>query len=130
MKTGGVYSVAGSQGYGIAKILVVDEGGVHIRLYKKALRERPASIDPASLCLGTIHDSDGFGVGHLPLTLQAFLTWQPVLQFVLPVAEDELEGYYEWRNGHGQYFDDRDRAQALQRVADLIGRARLEDRDA
>ncbi len=105
-QTGGLYSVDDGEGwFRIAKVLVVDNQGVHIRLYKNRWKHRPTSIDEKTLSLGTIHDKDGFGMGHLPLTKSAFQAWSPVLIKITTVIDSELDGYKEWQSSGGSgYF--------------------------
>jgi hypothetical protein len=105
LKTGGLYSVDDGEGwYRIAKVLVVEPEGVHIRLYKNKFKSRPPTVEPTSLSLGTVHDTDGFGMGHLPLTHRAFAAWQPVFVSTGLVTEEELEGYRMWQGGKGGFF--------------------------
>ena len=102
---GAVYSVDDGEGrYGIAKVLVVDQDGVHIRLYKNKFGERPFRVDVSSLDLGSIHGPDGFGMGHLPLTHAAFSAWEPVFLVATGVDDEELEGYFYWKEAQGGYF--------------------------
>ena len=102
---GALYSVDDGEGFfRVAKVLAVDPGGVHVRLYKNRFTVRPATTDPSKLDLGTIHDPDGFGMGHLPLTHRAFAAWLPVCLSVGSVTEEELDGYWEWQSAQGGYF--------------------------
>jgi hypothetical protein len=106
LKVGGLYSVNDGEGnYRVAKILALDDSAVHIRLYKNKYRSRPATVDESSLSLGTIHDNDGFGMGHLPLSRAAFANWQPAFLFQSSVTDEELEGYEMWKEGQGGVFD-------------------------
>lgn len=107
LKVGGIYSVIqGNRKFRIAKLLVLEEGIVHIRIYKNKFNKRPDEIDLNSLTLGTIHDPDGFGMGHIPIPEHDFLSWQPKLLVQTEVKEDELEGYkiYKENNGIPFYF--------------------------
>jgi hypothetical protein len=90
--------------YRVAKVLVVDDGGVHIRLYKNKWKERPQSVDTNVLSLGGVNDKEGFGMGHIPLSRQAFAAWKPVVFDRDQVRPDELDGYEMWRQGGGGYF--------------------------
>jgi|SRR3990172_4245945 len=102
---GGLYSVDDGEGwFRIAKVLVIDKQGVHVRLFKNRWKDRPISVDVSTLSLGTIHDKDGFGMGHLPLTKSAFQAWRPVLIKITNVADSELDGYKEWLRSGGGYF--------------------------
>ncbi len=102
---GGIYSIAdGSGRFGIAKVLARDEGICHVRVYKQKFASRPEKVDPSELSLGTIHDKDGFGMGHLPLGDEAFREWQPVFILKTPVTSEELEGYRMWKEAKGGVF--------------------------
>ena len=105
MQAGGLYSIDDGEGsFKIAKILAISDDTVHIRLYKNAWKERPSSVVPPELSLGTINDDDGFGIGHLPLSLEAFKDWSPALLQVVEVTEEELEGYRMWQDANGGTF--------------------------
>ena len=101
VREGGIYSVEIADGkYGVAKVLILEPGIVHVRTYAQRYSSRPASVDEASLTMGTIHDKE-FGVGHLPLQPAGFSAWQPVLIKVVQVRADELDGYEEWKRAGG-----------------------------
>lgn len=105
LKAGALYSVNDGEGfYRVAKILVLDEQGVHIRLYKNKWKERPATVDVSTLSMGSIDDPEGFGMGHLPLSRKAFTAWQPMFVQDGTVANEELDGYQMWKEGGGGYF--------------------------
>jgi hypothetical protein len=101
---GEIYSVQDRDGYKVAKILAVDSMAVHVRLYKNAFPDRPRSVDVNTLTLGSIHDADGFGIGHLPVTAATFSSWLPVLVARTAVTQEELEGYEEWKKSKGGVF--------------------------
>jgi len=104
-KVGSLYSVDDGEGwFRVAKVLVVENEGVHIRFYKNKFKARPDSIEFSSPSLGTVHDADGFGMGHLPLTHRAFRAWKPVLLAENTIAENELEGYRAWKDAKGGFF--------------------------
>src|ERR1043166_2079369 len=104
-RVGGLYSVNDGEGwFRVAKVLVVENEGVHIRLYKNKFKARHGSIEFPPLALGTVHDADGFGMGHLPLTHRAFRAWQPVFLGENPVEESELDGYRAWKKAKGGFF--------------------------
>jgi hypothetical protein len=74
---GGVYSVTGYAGpYSVVKILLVEDGVVHLRVYADRFAIRPQQVDTSALIMGTIHDKE-FGVWHLPLTASGFSEWEP-----------------------------------------------------
>jgi hypothetical protein len=80
----------------VAKVLVVDDEAVHVRVYKERFDDRPREVDTNDLSLGSVHDEGSFGVGHLPLAREEFLRWEPILIKSESVAEEELDGYEMW----------------------------------
>jgi hypothetical protein len=94
---GGYYSIMDGNVVGIAKVLKLEPEIVHVRIYKEHFPLRPRSIDPSALTLGTIHDEDGFGMGHLPLRLESFQERQPIFLTYSAVKPEELEGYNLWK---------------------------------
>ena len=102
LKVGGIYSIDDGDGqFSIVKILVLDAEFVHTRMYKNRFPNRPATIDPQSLSLGTI-DSGEFGIGHAPVPRENFEAWQPQLITHSPVTNEELEGYTLWKESGGE----------------------------
>jgi hypothetical protein len=102
---GAVFSSKNKTGdFSIVKILAIDASGVHIRTYKEHFLSRPSDICTASLTLGSIHDKDGFGMGHLPLLRNVFATWDISFICMETVYEEELEGYKYWLEVEGGYF--------------------------
>src|SRR5215467_9941897 len=94
---GGYYSIADGDVFSIAKVLKLDPDIVHVRIYKQHFEQRPRAIDPGALTLGTIHDKDGFGMGHLPLRLSSFVQREPRFLTYAEVQPGELEGYNMWK---------------------------------
>jgi len=101
LKVGGLYSISDEGGFRVAKVLALEEGAVHVRIYKNKFRSRPQTVDPSSLSLGSIDDEGGFGMGHLPLSRQSFMNSQPVFIQQSSVTEEELEGYKMWKEAGG-----------------------------
>lgn len=102
---GGYYSIMDGDEFAIARVLKIDPEIVHVRIYKQHFSQRPRAIDPAKLTLGTIHDEDGFGMGHLPLRTQTFSEREPLFITHLPVADDELDGYNMWKDSDGGVWE-------------------------
>jgi hypothetical protein len=94
---GAYYSIVDGETFSIAKVLKLEAEIVHVRIYKQHFQQRPRSIDPAALTLGTIHDKDGFGMSHLPLRLVTFLNSDPIFLTHTEVTPQELEGYNFWK---------------------------------
>lgn len=106
-KEGGLYSVEGETGgFSVVKILKLDDGGVHIRVYSNRFPQRPGDIDVSKLYMAGIdHKPDEeMGMGHLPLGNESFDGWKPELIKVVSVAPAELEGYEIWKESGGGYF--------------------------
>lgn len=105
LQVGGIYSTADGKGsYGVVKLLAYGDGICHVRIYKQTFTQRPTKVDVASLSLGKLGDSDGFGMGHIPLREAGFLEWQPVLITTSTVTPEELEGYMMWKERGGGVF--------------------------
>jgi hypothetical protein len=94
---GGYYSIVDGETFSVAKILKLEPEKVHVRIYKQHFSQRPGSIDPSLLTLGTIHDKDGFGMSHLPLRLETFKKAEPVFLTYSEVKKEELRGYEFWK---------------------------------
>jgi hypothetical protein len=96
---GAYYSIIDGETFSVAKVLKLglEPEIVHVRIYKQHFPQRPRSIDPAALTLGTIHDKDGFGMGHLPLRVATFLNNEPIFLTHAEVTAEELEGYNHWK---------------------------------
>lgn len=94
---GAYYSIIDGETFSVAKVLKLEPEIVHVRIYKQHFSQRPRSIDPAALSLGTIHDQDGFGMGHLPLRLATFIDREPMFLTHVELKPDELEGYNLWK---------------------------------
>ena len=84
--------------YRVVKILVMDDGIVHLRLYPDRFSERPFGVHEFELDLAPIHKS--FGIPHLPLSAEDFATWRPGVVGHEAVRAEELEGYERWREAH------------------------------
>jgi len=101
--------------FGVAKILVTEQDGVHVRVYAERFSTRPLDV-PNDLTLGTIHDAS-FGMGHLPLSWEDFEPWQAQYLAHAPVTDEDLEGYEMWREaaaeGHAGFFGTQPRRRTL-----------------
>ena len=103
---GGYYSIADGAVFSVARLLRLEPDVVHVRIYKQHFPQRPRSIDPSALTLGTINDEDGFGMGHLPLRLSSFLERKPMFLTYAEVKAEELEGYNLWKeSANGSVFE-------------------------
>ncbi|TML31485.1 MAG: hypothetical protein E6G24_11795 [Actinobacteria bacterium] len=102
MEEGDLCSVRSGEGtYSVAKILKLDEGVTHVRVYAKTYEERPTEVPNEELYLGTVFDDD-FGLGHLPLDAGEFEHWEPQVIRHTEVEPEELEGYEMWRDAEDE----------------------------
>ena len=105
MNEGGIYSIDNGDGkFGVVKILKLEPGIVHVRVYKNKFASRPSSVKLDELSLGSVKDKDGFGMGHLPISERDFKGWKAVLLMQSEVKADELEGYKLWKEAGGGVF--------------------------
>jgi hypothetical protein len=105
MTEGGIYSIDNGDGkFGVVKILKLEPGIVHVRVYKNKYAFRPSTIKVEELSLGGINDKDGFGMGHLPINENDFKGWKAVLLNKTEVNLEELEGYQVWKEAGGGVF--------------------------
>ena len=94
IQVGGLYATQDKDGsWRVMKVLAVDEFAVHLRSYANKFPEQPRDVDTARLTLGGLNDPAGFGIGHFPWAKEGFFNDDPVLIKVVPVKEEELEGY-------------------------------------
>ena len=95
---GDVCSIKSEDGFSVAKVLAKSSNVVHVRIYKEKFAIRPDSVGTSALSLGSIHDPDGFGVGHIPLSCATFGSWLPAKFRSEPVTDDEFIWVTEWGN--------------------------------
>jgi hypothetical protein len=102
MREGDLCSARSGDGrHVVAKILKLEDGVVHVRVYANRYVERPRDVADEELHLGTVHDEE-FGLGHLPLDADAFDEWEPELIRHTGVDPEELEGYRIWREAEDE----------------------------
>jgi hypothetical protein len=104
---GGLYYTRNENGsYSVIKVLKVDPKGVHVRAYSNQFADPPSAVDETTLYMvGRDRKSDEtLGVGHTALSHESFATWGPTLIKVVPVRDQELEGYKMWLESKGGYF--------------------------
>jgi hypothetical protein len=104
---GGIYTTPReSGGFVILKILKIDDGGVHVRVYSNIYPTAPTQVDETSLYLAGMDrkPSEALGMGHLPLSHQSFKGWKAHFIQQAHVSKEELEGYQMWLEANGGYF--------------------------
>ena len=103
-EVGGIYSVWTQGCYRAMKLLSVDDGGVHVRLYSNSWEERPMDINLTQLTLDSTAENSSRAIGHMPLVKTKFLAMGPRLVISVAVEESELDGYRMWAEAKGGYF--------------------------
>ena len=94
IQVGGLYATQNNDGsWRVTKVLAVDDFAVHLRSYANKFQEQPRDIDPNTLSLGGLNEPGGCSIGHFPLAKEGFLKANRVLIKVIPVKDEELEGY-------------------------------------
>lgn len=104
---GGLYYTRNeNDSYSVFKILKVDDGGLHVRLYSNQFSTPPSQVDESTLCMAGIdrEPSETLGMGHAPISNQSFAGWNAVFLQQSTVRNDELEGYRMWLDASGGYF--------------------------
>ena len=114
LTAGARYSVPGSDkgAFEVCKVLLIDEFGVHLRLYGNSFSRRPATVAPEFLDTSpffSLAPEDAghewpLSVGHLPLMARTFLGMHPVYIAETEVEDDELDDYREWKEAGGGYL--------------------------
>ncbi len=104
---GGLYSMPAEEGgYGVLKILKLDDGGMHVRMYSNRFDKPPAKLDESTLYMAGMDRQPGeaLGMGHLPIGKRSFASWQATFIQQSSVSEEELKGYRMWQEASGGYF--------------------------
>lgn len=93
---GGIYAIPKENGkFVVAKILKLDEHGVHVRMYSNIFDTKPKKVNEKSLYMAGFERKPGeeLGMGHLPISKKSFSTWGASLVQSATVTKEELEGY-------------------------------------
>ena len=104
---GGLYYTQNENGsYSVLKILKLDDGGVHVRLYSNQFPTPPAKVDESTLYMAGVDrkPTETLGMGHAPISKRSFEGWKAVFFQQSTVKDEELEGYKMWLDAKGGYF--------------------------
>ena len=82
--------------FNVAKVLAVDDRGLHVRVYAEQFAARPTQV-PEVLEVGSPYDGAAFGVGHIPVTVAQWERWEPELLGTAPLEEDDLVDLHRWQ---------------------------------
>jgi hypothetical protein len=103
---GAYYSTPVEGGYGLIKILKIDDEGVHLAMYSNLYEYPPLDINESELFMRPIDGDESLplGLAHAPISHKQFKTWhaQYVAQF--EVTSKDLKGYMVWKENNGGFF--------------------------
>ena len=99
IETGGVYSVARKESFGIVKVLAFekDKDIVYARIYKARSSSRTNNDQPTeeNRIADNMLQQLGMDVGVLPVTQLVFAYWKPELLFRQEITDEEKENLAE-----------------------------------
>jgi hypothetical protein len=104
---GGLYYTQNENGsFSVLKILKLDKGGVHVRLYSNQFPEPPIKVDESVLYMAGVErkPNETLGMGHAPISKRSFEGWKAMFFQQSSIKDDELEGYKMWLEAKGGYF--------------------------
>jgi hypothetical protein len=107
LKEGGFYAFKNDNGsYSVMKLLKVESGGVHVKVYSNQFDSPPTQIDESKLYLvGMNHKpNETLGLADAPMTGETFQNYKATFVQQGTVTPEELEGYNTWKKGPGKYF--------------------------
>jgi hypothetical protein len=97
LQVGGLYSVDLGEGYfRVVKVLALNRAGVHVLVHGNRFPARPSEVDPAALDVRPRGDPRGWGIHHLPLAWDLFISWQPNFIQSTEVTAAEREPFEDW----------------------------------
>ena len=88
------------------KVLKIDNGGFHVRLYSNQFPESPRKLEESKLYMAGVDrkPNERLGMGHCPVSKKSFLGWGATFIQQSTVSPEELEGYKMWLEAKGGYF--------------------------
>jgi len=104
---GGLYCTRNENGsYSVLKILKIDDGGFHVRLYSNQFSKPPQKVDESTLYMAGMDrkPNERLGMGHYPVSKKSFLGWGATFVQQSAVSAEELDGYKMWLDAKGGYF--------------------------
>ena len=107
LKEGGLYAFKADNGsYSVMKLLKVESGGVHVKIYSNQFDSPPTQVDESKLYLaGLNHKPDEtLGVADAPISGETFQNYKATFVQQSTVTPEELEGYNIWKKANGKYF--------------------------
>ena len=107
LKEGGFYAFKNDNGsYSIMKLLKVEGGGVHAKVYSNQFDAPPTQVDESKLYIvGLAHKpNETLGSADVPMKGEIFQNYKATFVQQGTVTPEELEGYNQWKKAGGQYF--------------------------
>jgi len=107
LKEGGIYSFKNDNGtYSVLKILKVEGGGVHVKIYSNQFDSPPDKVDESKLYMAGVNhkDTETTSVADAPMKGETFANYHATFVQQGTVTPQELEGYNQWKKSGGEYF--------------------------
>jgi hypothetical protein len=107
LKEGGLYAFKADNGsYSIMKLLKVESGGVHVKIYSNQFDSPPTQVDESKLYLAGLNHkpNETLGVADAPISGETFQNYKATFVQQGTVTPEELEGYNTWKKAGGKYF--------------------------
>ncbi|HEX7578225.1 MAG TPA: hypothetical protein VF430_09335 [Verrucomicrobiae bacterium] len=107
LKEGGIYSFKNNNGaYSVLKILKVESGGLHIRVYSNQFDSPPTKVDESTLYMAGRNPKPNeiLSEPDVALLKKSFDNYKATFVQQSTVKDDELEVYKTWKQAGGQYY--------------------------
>jgi hypothetical protein len=107
LKEGGIYSFKNNNGaYSVLKILKVESGGLHIRVYSNQFDSPPTKVEESMLYMAGRNPKPNeiLSEPDVALLKKSFDNYKATFVQQSTVKDDELEVYKAWKQAGGQYY--------------------------
>jgi hypothetical protein len=107
LKEGGLYAFKNDNGsYSVMKLLKVEGGGAHVKIYSNQFDSPPTQVDESKLYLAGLNHkpNETLGVEDAPLSGESFQNYKATFVQQSTVTPQELEAYNTWKKAGGKYF--------------------------
>jgi hypothetical protein len=107
LKEGGIYGFKNANGaYSVLKILKVESGGLHIRVYSNQFDSPPTKVDESTLYMAGRNPKPNeiLSEPDTALLKKSFDNYKATFVQQSAVKDDELEIYKTWKQADGKYY--------------------------
>ena len=107
LKEGGIYCFKNANGaYSVLKILKVESGGLHIRVYSNQFDSPPTKVDESTLYMAGRNPKPNeiLSEPDTALSKKSFDNYKATFVQQSTVKDDELEIYKTWKQADGKYY--------------------------